>query len=132
MSCCSKDYWKIHHVLCTNTHHEVTDLVKQQMVKNTKTWIPWEWNIIFLSNKKILDLCLRWHILRNYCFVAGVTFRHFYISSLENGEYFCGMVELTTPSLYQNSLINNIVNKIKNSNWFKKKNKRMLTLTSIK
>ena len=45
------------------------------MVKNTKTWISWERNIIFLRNKKILNLCLRWHILRSYRFVAEVTFK---------------------------------------------------------
>ena len=42
------------------------------MVKNTKSWIAWERNITFLQDKKIL--CLRWHILRSYCFVAEVTF----------------------------------------------------------
>ena len=45
------------------------------MVKNTKTWISWERNIIFLQNKKVLNLCLRWHILKNYRFVAEVTFK---------------------------------------------------------
>ena len=44
------------------------------MVKNTKTWISWKWNIIFLWNKKILNLCLRWNILRSYCFLVEVTF----------------------------------------------------------
>ena len=42
----------MHPVSCTNTHHDVTDLVKHPMVKNTKTWISREWNITFLSNKK--------------------------------------------------------------------------------
>ena len=71
-------YWKMHHASCTNNHHDVTNLVKYRMVKNTKTWITQERIIIFLSNKKILNLCLRWHILRNYCFVAEVTFNlHF-------------------------------------------------------
>ena len=46
------------------------------MVKNTKTWISWERNIIFLRNKKILNLCLRWHILRSYHFVAEVTLKY--------------------------------------------------------
>ena len=45
------------------------------MVKNTKTWISWQWNITFLSNEKILNLCLRWHILRSSCFAAEVTFK---------------------------------------------------------
>ena len=30
-------YSKIHLVSCTNTHHDVTDLVNHGMVKNTKT-----------------------------------------------------------------------------------------------
>ena len=34
-----------------------------------------ERNIIFLRNKKILNLRFRWHILRSYGFVAEVTFR---------------------------------------------------------
>ena len=32
-------------------------------------------NITFLQNKKILNLGLRWHILRSYHFVAEVTFK---------------------------------------------------------
>ena len=62
-------------VSCTNTHLDVTDSVNHGMVKNTKTWISWERNTIFLRNKKILNLCLRWHILRSYRFVAKVTLR---------------------------------------------------------
>ena len=62
-------------VSCTNTHHDITDLLNHRMVKNTKAWISWEWNITFLWNKKILNLCLRWHILKSYCFVAEVTFK---------------------------------------------------------
>ena len=61
-------------VSCANTHH-VTDLINHGIVKNTKTWISWEQNITFLQNKKILIMCLRWHILRSYCFVAEVTFK---------------------------------------------------------
>ena len=45
------------------------------MIKNIKTWITWEWNITFLRNKKILYLCLTWHILRSYRFDADVTFK---------------------------------------------------------
>ena len=45
------------------------------MVRNTKTWISWEQNIIFLQNKNILNLCFRWHTLRSYQFVAEVTFK---------------------------------------------------------
>ena len=65
----------MHLISCTNTHRDVTDLVNHGMVKNTKTWISWERNIIFLRNKKILNLCFRWHILRSYCFVVEVTFK---------------------------------------------------------
>ena len=62
-------------VSCANTHHDVTNLVNHWMVKNTKTWISWEWNITFLWNKKIVNLCLKWHILRSYRFVVEVTFK---------------------------------------------------------
>ena len=70
-----KIYWKMHPVSCTNTHHDVIDLKNHGMVKNTKTWISWERNKIFLQNKKILNLCFRWHILRSYHLVAEVTFK---------------------------------------------------------
>ena len=69
-------------VSCTNTHHDVTDSVNHGMVKNTKIWISWEWNIIFPRNKKITNLCLRWHILRSYRFVEEVTFKQFKILSI--------------------------------------------------
>ena len=98
---CSKDYWKLltllisinwpslmtwwveiqkiysemYLVLCTDTHRDITDLVNHGMVKNTKTWISWEWNITFPRNKKILNLHLKWHILRSYHFEAEVTFK---------------------------------------------------------
>ena len=52
----------------------VTDLVNHGVVRNSKTWVAWEWNTIFLLNK-ILNLCLRWHILRSYHYVAEVTFK---------------------------------------------------------
>ena len=68
---------------CTLSHCDVTDSVNHGVVKNTKTWISWEQNIIFLRNKKILNLCLRWHILRSYRFVAEVTFKnlaHYHVS----------------------------------------------------
>ena len=48
---------------------------KSWMVKNAKAWISWERNIIFLQNKKILNLCFRWQILRSYHFEAEVTFK---------------------------------------------------------
>ena len=70
-----KIYSRMHPVLRTNTYHDVTDLVNHGMVKNTKTWISWKRNIIFLWIKKILNLCLRWHNLRSYCFLAEVTFK---------------------------------------------------------
>ena len=62
-----KIYSEMHLVSCTNTHHDVADLVNHK-VKNTKTWISWERNITFLRNK-ILNLCLGWQILRSYRFV---------------------------------------------------------------
>ena len=62
---------KMHLVSCTNAHG-----------KNTKTWISWEPNITFLRNEQILSLCLRWHILNSYRFVAEVTFKRFLLSFL--------------------------------------------------
>ena len=84
-----KIYSKMHPVLCNNTHHDATDLVNHGIVKNAKTWISSKWSIIFLRNKKIFNLCLRWHILRSYCFLAEVTFK-----SLE---------ELPVASMYSSS-----------------------------
>ena len=52
----------MHPVLCTNTHHDVTDLVNHGMVKNAKTRITSEQKTTFLRNKKILNLCLKWSI----------------------------------------------------------------------
>ena len=65
----------MHPASCTNIHHDVTDLVNHEIVKNTKTWISWEQNITFLQNKKIHNLCFRWHILRSYCYVTEETFK---------------------------------------------------------
>ena len=45
------------------------------MVKNVKTWISWERNITFWQNKKDLNLCLKWNILRSYHFVVELTFK---------------------------------------------------------
>ena len=70
-----KIYPKMYPVSCTNTHHDVTYLGNHRMVKNTKTWISWKQNITFLRNKKIFNLCLRWHTLRIYHFVVEVTFK---------------------------------------------------------
>ena len=39
-------------VSCNNIHHDVTDLVNHGMVKNTKTLISLEQNIIFVRIKK--------------------------------------------------------------------------------
>ena len=58
------------------THLDVTDLVNHGMVENTKSWISWGRYITFLRNKKMINLYLRWHILRNYRFVAKVTFEY--------------------------------------------------------
>ena len=66
--------WSHAHASWTHAHHGITDLVNQEIVGNTKTWISREWRITFLWNKKILNLHLRWHILRSYCFVVEVTF----------------------------------------------------------
>ena len=80
-------YSKMYLVSCTNTLRDITDSVKHEMVINTKIWISWEQNIIFLQYKKILNLCLRWHILRSYCFVAEVTF-------IKNGHIFTSQIKI--------------------------------------
>ena len=72
-----KIYLKMHPVLCTN--RDVTDLVNNGMVKYTKAWISWERNGTFLPNKKNLNLCFIWHILRSYPFVAEVTFNSMFL-----------------------------------------------------
>ena len=56
MSCGSKNLVKNARVSCTNTDHDVTDLVNYAIVRNTKTQ---EQNITFTQNKKIINLCLR-------------------------------------------------------------------------
>ena len=58
-----KMYSKMHLVSCINAHHDVTDLVNHEMVKNTKVWLSWEQNITFQQNKKILNLC---HLKKNF------------------------------------------------------------------
>ena len=70
-----KIYSKMYLVSCTNTHHDITDSVNHGMVQNTKIWVSVEQNIIFLQNKKVLNICFRWHILISYHFVAEVTFK---------------------------------------------------------
>ena len=76
MSSGSEDIFK-KPVSCTNTHHEVTDLVNHGMVKNTETWISRERNITLLQNEKNLNLCFRWQFLRSYRFVAELTFNYY-------------------------------------------------------
>ena len=50
-----------------------SDLVNCGTFQNTDIWTSQEQNTTFLQNKKILNLHLRWLILRN-CFVAEVIF----------------------------------------------------------
>ena len=69
-----KIHSKLHPVSYTNTHHDIKDLLNHGMVENTKTWLSWEQSITFLWNKKILNLCLRWHIMRSCHFAVEVTF----------------------------------------------------------
>ena len=59
MNCGSKDIFKkIYPVSCTNTYHDVTDLVNHGIVKKTKTVISCERNITFLRNKKFFQKLL--------------------------------------------------------------------------
>ena len=43
----------MHPVSCTNTHHDVTDLLNHGMAENTKTWISQERNITFYETKNV-------------------------------------------------------------------------------
>ena len=71
-NCVLKDIFE-NAVFCTNIHLDVIDLVHHGMVKNTK-FDYLENETTFLRNKKISNLCLRWHILRSYRFIVEVTF----------------------------------------------------------
>ena len=42
-----------HNNFCSNAYDDVTDFEICRFHKNTKTYISWEQNIIFSSNKKI-------------------------------------------------------------------------------
>ena len=118
----------MHLVSCTNTHHcDVIDLVNHGMVKNTKTWISWERNIIFLWNKKILNLCFRWLILRSYCFAAEVVGKPLTLfTKLPQVQVQLKLppqaqVQSKLPSIWQSnfdqSLIENIFKKIDHHLW---------------
>ena len=65
----------MHPVSRTGTHYDVTDLVNCGMVKNTKLEYLENGTQLFYEIKKIINLYLRWHVLRSYCFVAEVTFK---------------------------------------------------------
>ena len=47
-------YSKMHPVSCTNTHHDVRDLVNDGIVENSKTSKFLELNIVFYEMKKLL------------------------------------------------------------------------------
>ena len=63
-------------VSCTNTYCDITDSVNHG-IKNTKTWISWERNIIFFMKQKKFLICASndtfWEVI--VCFVAKVTFK---------------------------------------------------------
>ena len=87
--CWPHEMWFKRHVqksILSYTHHDVTDLVHHRMVKNTKPWISWKRNIIFYEIKKILNLCLRVHILRSYRFLAEVTFNESSLKKILNSK----------------------------------------------
>ena len=55
---------------------DVTDFVNCGMVKNTKNLISRVWSITSSRNENILNLYLRWHILRSIFFVMEITLNH--------------------------------------------------------
>ena len=68
MSCGTKD------ISCTNTHHDVTDLVNRGMVKNKKPEYLGGGTQLSYETKEFL-ICASEHILRSYGFVEKVTFK---------------------------------------------------------
>ena len=77
ISCSSKDVWKctLSHVLIFIMTSYIWNIMGHGLVKNTKTWISWEWNITFIWNKKI-NLHVRWHISVSFSFVLKVSFNN--------------------------------------------------------
>ena len=115
MSCGSKDIFK--NATCPMYHHEVTDLVNHGMVKNTKTWMSSERNITFLRNKKILNPCLRWHILRSYHFAKEVTFKsHLFLKIQHDFFFFFNWVDLVLDD-HLRSLSRFFINSRKSSSY---------------
>ena len=84
-----KIYSKMHPASRNNTDYDDTDLLNHEMVKNTKTWISWEQNIIFYDKKKIHKISPRWHILRGDHVVAEVTLND---SESPNGVWYWGII----------------------------------------
>ena len=78
MSCGSKYISKNAPLSCTNTDHDVTDLVNHRMFKNTKTSISWERNITFLRNKKILKGFLRYKTINSQNVLSEVQKKNFF------------------------------------------------------
>ena len=50
----SKDMFKSKSKVCTDSYHDLTDLVNHGMVENAKVLISWERNITSLRNEKFL------------------------------------------------------------------------------
>ena len=73
------ELWFKRYIQKCNLSHVLIPIMASQiwyhhgMIKNTKTWISWEQNIIFLRNKKKFNLCLQWHILWSYRFAVEVS-----------------------------------------------------------
>ena len=40
MTCGSKDIFRMHPISCTNTHHDITDLLNRRMAKTKKLEYP--------------------------------------------------------------------------------------------
>ena len=93
----------MHSVSCANTHHDVTDLANHGIAWNTKTWTFWGRNRTFLWNKKILNLCYRWQILRRYSFVVDATFK---VKITKKNGYNSLLYILITLNQNQNDWIN--------------------------
>ena len=75
MSCSSKDILKMYPVVCTNTHHHITDLVNHGWVKIQKVEYLENRTYFFCKLKKFLNCASDDTILRSYRFLVEVTFK---------------------------------------------------------
>ena len=91
-------------VSCTNTQQDVTNLVNHWMVKNTKTWISWEWNITLqnqMTHFEKLSICRRGNLCVSSCYQ-----KYFFIVVCF---MFCYIVLMLCNNIILTNIINNFL-----------------------